>query len=95
MNEWMNHPLLKNMNPMKYNLIQMAASKTAGKSGKELIPVMMALITNANKQGIQFTPEEMSLILDILKDGKPPEEQAQIDRTVQMVKTAMMKHSSK
>lgn len=95
MNEWMNHPLLKNMNPVKYNLIQMAASKTAGKSGKELMPIMMALITNANKQGIQFTPEEMSLILDILKEGKPPEEQAQIDRTVQMVKAVMMKHSSK
>lgn len=59
------------------------------------MPIMMALITNANKQGIQFTPEEMSLILDILKEGKPPEEQAQIDRTVQMVKAVMMKHSSK
>ena len=58
------------------------------------MPIMMALITNANKQGIQFTPEEMSLILDILKEGKPPEEQAQIDRTVQMIKAVMMKHSS-
>lgn len=59
------------------------------------MPIMMALITNANKQGIQFTPEEMSLILDILKEGKPPEEQTQIDRTVQMIKAVMMKHSLK
>lgn len=93
MNEWMNHPLLKNMNPVKYNLIQMAANRTAGKSGKELMPVMMALITSANKQGIQFTPEEMSLILDIIKEGKTPEEQSQIDRTVQMVKAVITKRS--
>lgn len=93
MNEWMNHPLLKNMNPVKYNLIQMAASRTAGKSGKELMPVMMALITSANKQGIQFTPEEMTLILDIIKEGKTPEEQNQIDRTVQMVKAMITKRS--
>lgn len=93
MNEWMNHPLLKNMNPVKYNLIQMAANRTAGKSGKELMPVMMALITSANKQGIQFTPEEMSLILDIIKEGKTPEEQSQIDRTVQMVKSMITKRS--
>lgn len=89
MNEWMNHPLLKNMNPVKYNLIQMAANRTAGKSGKELMPVMMALITSANKKGIRFTPQEMSLILDILKEGKSPEEQSQIDQMVQMVRSHM------
>lgn len=93
MNEWMNHPLLKNMNPMKYNLIQMAATKTAGKSGKELMPIMMALITSANKQGIHFTPDEITLILDIIKEGKTSEEKAQIDSTIQMVKTMLSKNS--
>ncbi len=93
MNEWMNHPLLKNMNPMKYNLIQMAATKTAGKSGKELMPIMMALITSANKQGIHFTPDEITLILDIIKEGKTSEEKAQIDSTIQMVKTILSKNS--
>lgn len=93
MNEWMNHPLLKNMNPVKYNLIQMAATKTAGKSGKELMPIMMALITSANKQGIHFTPDEITLILDIIKEGKTSEEKAQIDSTIQMVKTILSKNS--
>lgn len=93
MNEWMNHPLLKNMNPVKYNLIQMAATKTVGKSGKELMPIMMALITSANKQGIHFTPDEITLILDIIKEGKTSEEKAQIDSTIQMVKTILSKNS--
>ena len=52
MNEWMNNPAMKNIDPIKLELIQMAASQTAGKSGRDLAPIMMALITNANKKGI-------------------------------------------
>ncbi len=54
MNEWMDHPMLKNMDPVKLELIRSAASKTKGKSGKALAPVMMALITSANKKGIHI-----------------------------------------
>lgn len=89
MNEWMNHPDLKNMDPVKLELIKLAAKQTAGKSGRSLAPVMMALITSANKRGIQFTPQEMSLILDILKEGRPKEERDQIDQMVQMVRRHM------
>ena len=67
----------------------MAASKTSGKTGKELAPVMLALITSANKQGIQFTPDEVTLIL---KQGKSKEEQEQIDRTVQMTSSIFKRH---
>ena len=57
------------------------------------MPIMMALITSANKQGIHFTPDEITLILDIIKEGKTPEEKAQIDGTIQMVKTILSKNS--
>ncbi|MBU3840775.1 MAG: hypothetical protein IAA25_07350 [Candidatus Ruminococcus intestinipullorum] len=87
MNEWINHPAMKNMDPMKVELIKMAATQTAGKSGSALAPVMMALIHNANKQGIQFSPDEFTLILSILKEGKTKEEQQQLDHTVEMIKT--------
>ena len=91
MNEWMNNPAMKNIDPIKLELIQMAASQTAGKSGRDLAPIMMALITNANKKGISFSGEEMSLILEIMKDGKSKDEQAQIDRTINMVSSFMKK----
>lgn len=93
MNEWMNHPQLKHIDPIKMELIRRAAAQTQGKSGKEMAPIMMALITTANKKGIRFTPEEISLILDILKEGKSKEEQAQIDRTIQMVQGLVRKHT--
>ena len=95
MNDWMNNPAMKNIDPIKLELIKPAASKTSGKSGKELAPIMMALISGANKQGIRFTPEEMTLILDILKDGKSKEEREQIDRTINMASSLFRKHNGK
>ena len=90
--EWMNNPAMKNIDPAKLELIRMAASKTSGKTGKGLAPVMLALITSANRQGIQFTPDEVTLILEILKQGKSKEEQEQIDRTVQMTSSIFKRH---
>ena len=93
MNEWMNNPQMKNMDPSKLELIKMAAAQTAGKSGRELAPIMLALITNANRQGIRFSSDETALILEILKQGKTKEEQEQIDRTLKMTNTLFQKHT--
>ncbi|HJA13078.1 MAG TPA: hypothetical protein H9799_09070 [Candidatus Mediterraneibacter merdipullorum] len=90
--EWMNNPAMKNMDPAKVELIRMAAEQTAGKSGKDLAPVMLALITGANRQGIRFTPDEVTLILEILKKGKNKKEQSQIDRMMQMTSSIFQKY---
>lgn len=89
--DWLNHPALKNMDPVKLELLKTAASQTSGKSGKALAPVLMALITNANKKGIRFSPDEISFILELMKEGKSKQEQEQIDRTIQMVTSILKK----
>ncbi len=91
MNEWLNHPAVKNLDPLKLELLKTAAAQTAGKSGKTLAPVMMSLITNARKHGITFSPEEMSLIFDIIKEGKIKEEQAHIDQMIKLISGYMKK----
>lgn len=91
MNEWMDNPAMKNLDPLKQELIKTAARQTEGKSGKNLAPVLMALITNANKKGIQFTPDEMTLILEVLKEGKSDQEKSQIDQMLKMVTGYMKK----
>lgn len=95
MNEWMNHPDLKNMDPVQAGTYQTCLQTDSRKNGRSLAPVMMALITSANKKGISFTPQEMSLILDILKEGKSPEEQSQIDQMVHMVRSHMKSNVKK
>ena len=92
--DWINDPALKNMDPAKLELFKFAASQVEGKSGNAMAPIMMSLITNAHKKGIQFTPDEIALILNLLKQGKSPSEQQNIDRTVQMV-TTMTKNQMK
>ena len=47
---WMNDPAMKQIDPAKLELIRMAAEQTAGKSGRDLVPVMLALIS-----GIVYT----------------------------------------
>lgn len=86
MEEWMNHPAMKNLDPVKLELIRTAARQTKGKSGKALAPVMLSLIVSANKRGIRFTPEETDLILAIMKEGKSDSEKKQIDHMVDSVR---------
>lgn len=89
----MNNPQIQEMDPAKLELIKMAAARTSGKSGRDLAPIMLALITGANKQGIRFSPDEVTLILEIMKEGKSKEEQDQIDRTVKMTSSIFQKHT--
>ena len=89
MNNWMEHPMLQKMDPTKLELIRTAATKTNGKAGNDLAPILLTLITNANKKGIRFSPDEISLILELLKEGKSKEEQMQIDKTVRMASSLL------
>lgn len=91
--DWLNDPMLKNMDPIKVELIKTAAAQTSGKSGHALAPVLMTLITNANKKGIRFSPDEISLILELIKEGKTQKEKEQIDRTIQMVMSMLKKQN--
>lgn len=86
MKEWMNHPAMKNLDPVKLELIRNAAKQTEGKTGKALAPVMLSLIVSANKRGIRFTTEETDLILAIMKEGKSDSEKKQIDHMVDSVR---------
>ena len=86
MEEWINHPAMKNLDPVKLELIRTAARQTEGKSGKALAPVMLSLIVSANKRGIRFTTEETDLILAIMKEGKTDSEKKQIDHMVDSVR---------
>ena len=90
--DWINDPMLQNMDPLKIELIKTAASQVDGKSSKSLPPILMSLIMSANRKGIRFSPEEMTLILGILKQGKSEQEQKQIDKTVEMVSSMMTKY---
>ncbi len=89
MENWMNHPEMQNIDPIKLELIKMAAERTQGKSGNSLASVLLTLITSARKKNIQFTKEEAAFIMEIMKEGKTAAEKEQIDKTAQMAQNFM------
>lgn len=91
--DWLNDPALKNMDPVKRMLFEQAAKQVEGKSGNAMASVMMSLITSARRKGISFSPEEISLILNMMKQGKSPQEKQQIDNMVTMVTNMMKKYN--
>lgn len=94
MNNWMEHPAMKNIDPVKLELIKMAAERTKGKTGNSLASVLLTLITSAKKKNIQFTSDEVAFIMEIMKEGKTPDEVAQIDKTAQMAKNFLKNHKN-
>ena len=90
--DWLNDPALQNMDPIKKELFRHAASQIEGKQGNAMASALMGLIMSANKRGVSFTKEEISAILKIMKQGKTPQEQAQIDNMVRMVSNMTPKH---
>ena len=94
MNNWMEHPAMKNIDPVKLELIKMAAERTKGKTGNSLASVLLTLITSAKKKNIQVTSDEVAFIMEIMKEGKTPDEAAQIDKTAQMAKNFLKNHKN-
>lgn len=82
---WMDDPSLKGIDTAKLEMLSALASQGAGKSRGELLPFLMAAASRSRAAGASFSPEETSLILNVLKQGKSPEEAAKIDRMAALV----------
>lgn len=91
MEDWLNRPELQQIDPVKLELIKTVITKTRGKSGNDLAPILLSLIMTANKKGIRFSTEEITFIMEMMKEGKTAEEQARIDKTAGMIQSALKK----
>ena len=84
--DWTKNPGLSGIDPAKLAMRQSLASQGSGKKQNELLPFLMAAASTAKQEGKQFTAEEMDLIAEVLKSGKTPEETAQIDKMMHLMK---------
>ena len=82
---WMNNPALKNIDASKLQMLMTLADQGKGKSQKELLPFLMAAASQTTSSGKSFTNEETNLILEVLKQGKSPEETAKIEQMVSLI----------
>lgn len=71
---WLNHPALKNMHPMKKQVILDFMKESKGKNMQQGFAVMMKANEKLRAQGLAFTNEESDLLGNILISNLPPEQ---------------------
>ncbi len=86
---WMNHPSLASIDAAKLQMLQSLASQGAQKGKQDLMPFLMMAMRQSRQKGMSFTPDEMNMIIEVMKSGKSPEETAQMDKMLNLLK--MMK----
>lgn len=88
---WMNHSSLQGIDPEKLQMLSQLASQgqEQTKSQSDLMPFLMMAANSSREKGMQFSGQEMDLIVEALKMGKSPQEVAQMDKMLMLLK--MMK----
>lgn len=88
---WMNHASLQGIDPAKLEMLSKLASQgqEQAKSQADLMPFLMMAANSSKEKGMQFSGQEMDMIVEVLKMGKSPQEIAQMDKMLMLLK--MMK----
>lgn len=86
-NDWMNNPLLKDIDPIKLQLLTTLANEGSNKNKNELMPFFMYAMSQAKQKGVSFTEPEKDLLLNILMQNLSPEEKKRAETIIKMAST--------
>ncbi len=82
---WMNNPALGGIDPAKLQMLSTLASQAQGKNQNELLPFLMAAMSQSQSNHMSFNSAETEAIISVMKMGKSPQQIQQIDRMIAMV----------
>lgn len=85
--EWMNDPLVKDIDEKKLNFLSDLVFGGRGKSQKEMMPYMMMRMKQARADNISFSSSEIAAVIAAIKNHSTPEELAQIDNIMKKAPT--------
>ncbi len=87
-NNWMNNDALKGIDPAKLQMLSQLASQgqQQAKSQSDVMPFLMMAANSSKEKGMNFSGQEMDMIIEVLKMGKSPQEIAQMDQMLMMLK---------
>lgn len=83
---WMNDSRLSGIDPAKLQMLFSMSNQGGKKSQNELMPFLMAAASRSRQNGMTFTPEETERIIEVMKQGKSPEEIARIEKIRMMMR---------
>lgn len=81
--EWMNDPLVKDIEEKKLHFLSNLVLGGKGKSQKEMLPFIMQQMKQAKAEKISFSASEVSLVVTAIKNHSTPEELEQIEKIMQ------------
>lgn len=82
----MNDSRLSGIDPAKLQMLFSMSNQGGKKSQNELMPFLMAAASRSRQNGMTFTPKETERIIEVMKQGKSPEEIARIEKIRMMMR---------
>lgn len=85
---WMNNPNLNGIDKNKLEMLSQLAmqGQSQANNQSDLMPFLMMAANSSKEKGMQFSPNEMDMIIEVLKMGKSPQEVAQIEKMLTLMK---------
>lgn len=78
MNQFENDPRLKNLMPLKRQIILELANGSHNATMEQMLPQIMKLNRELQKRNLSFSKEESNLIMDIMMEQASPAERRKI-----------------
>lgn len=78
MNQFENDPRLKNLMPLKRQIILELANGSHNATMEQMLPQIMQLNRELQKRNLSFSKEESNLIMDIMMEQASPAERQKI-----------------
>ena len=74
-----NDPRLKNMHPLKKQILYRLSHTAASSSPEEMLPQLMEINNELKKRDLSFSKAESELVIDILAEGMSPQDRQRIN----------------
>ena len=85
-NSWTKNPALGNIDPAKLQMLSSLAEQAKGKKQNELLSFLMSASAQTQERQMGFQPSEIDAVINVMKEGKSPEEIARIDRLIGLMR---------
>ena len=85
-NEWMNDPLVANIDKAKLQFLQMLVFEGQNLSREQMLPFLMSIAQKGKSQNISFDDQEIEKIVTALRKYSTSEEIEKINKLMAMKK---------
>lgn len=81
---WMNDPALKQIDPVKLQLLSSLANEAGTKGPNDMLPFFLSAMNRTNAGGSGFSDNERELLLNVMMQKLSPEEKQKAETILRM-----------